>query len=58
MNEFEYIKRYFRPLVSKEARRLKDDAAIFKPKLKHDIVISTDSLCEGIHFLVQKIQVT
>ena len=50
MNEFEYINRYFRPLVSKEARFLKDDAAIFKPKLKHDIVISTDSLSEGIHF--------
>ena len=50
MNEFEYIKKYFKPLVSEEARHLKDDAAILKPKLKNDIVISTDSLCEGIHF--------
>ena len=50
MNEFEYINKYFRPLVSKEARLLKDDAAVYKPKSNTDIVISTDSLSEGIHF--------
>ena len=50
MNEFEYINKYFKPLVCKEARSLKDDAAIFKPKLNTDIVISTDSLVEGVHF--------
>jgi thiamine-monophosphate kinase len=50
MNEFEYIDKYFKPLVGKEARSLKDDAALFKPKLNNDIVISTDSLAEGIHF--------
>ena len=27
MNEFEYINKYFKPLVGKEARSLKDDAA-------------------------------
>ena len=50
MNEFEYINKYFKPLVGKEARSLKDDAAIYKPKLNTDIVISTDNLSEGIHF--------
>ena len=50
MNEFEYINKYFKPLVGKEARLLKDDAALYKPKLNTDIVISTDSLSEGIHF--------
>ena len=37
-------------MVSKEARNLNDDAAIFRPKVKNEIVISTDSLVEGIHF--------
>ena len=50
MNEFEYIDRYFKPLIGKEARSLQDDAALYKPKLNTDIVISTDSLAEGIHF--------
>ena len=50
MNEFEYINKYFKPLVGKEARDLKDDAAIYKSKLNTDIVISTDTLTEGIHF--------
>jgi thiamine-monophosphate kinase len=51
MNEFEFIDKYFKPLTSKEARGLIDDAALYKPKLNTDIVISTDSLAEGIHFL-------
>ena len=50
MNEFEYIYKYFKPLIGKEARGLNDDAALYKPKLNTDIIISTDSLAEGIHF--------
>jgi thiamine-monophosphate kinase len=50
MNEFEYINKYLRPLTSKESQNLKDDAAIYKPKLNTDIVISTDTLAEGVHF--------
>ncbi len=50
MNEFDYIEKYFQPLTSDEARNLKDDAAIFKQKSKYDLVISTDTLVEGIHF--------
>ncbi len=50
MNEFDYIEKYFRPLTSDEARNLKDDAAIFKQKSNHDLIISTDTLAEGVHF--------
>jgi len=50
MNEFDFINKYFKPLTSKEARKLIDDAALYKPKLNTDIVISTDSLAEGVHF--------
>ena len=50
MNEFEFINKYFKPLTSKEAQNLTNDAALYKPKLNTDIVISTDSLAEGIHF--------
>jgi len=50
MNEFEFINKYFKPLTSKEAQNLINDAALYKPKLNTDIVISTDSLAEGIHF--------
>ena len=50
MNEFEYINKYFKPLTGKEARGLQDDAALYKPELNTDIVISTDSIVEGIHF--------
>ena len=50
MNEFEFINKYFKPLTSKEAQNLTNDAALYKPKLNTDIVISTDTLAEGIHF--------
>ncbi len=50
MNEFDYIEKYFQPLTSDEARNLKDDAAIFNQKSNYDLVISTDTLVEGIHF--------
>jgi len=50
MNEFDYIQKCFKPLTSHIAMDLKDDAAIFKQKLNHDLIISTDTLVEGIHF--------
>ena len=50
MDEFDYIKKYFKPLTNSIARNLKDDAAVYKPLPKHEIVISTDSLVEGVHF--------
>ena len=50
MNEFDYIEKYFRPLTNKFAFNLKNDAAIFNQKSSLDLVISTDTLAEGIHF--------
>jgi len=50
MNEFDYIKKYFRPLTGEISRNLKDDAAVFNQNKGRDLVISTDTLVEGIHF--------
>ena len=50
MNEFDYIEKYFRPLTNKFAFNLKNDAAIFNQKSSFDLIISTDTLAEGIHF--------
>ena len=51
MNEFDYIDKYFKPLTNKFAINLKNDAAIFNQKSSFDLIISTDTLCEGIHFI-------
>ena len=50
MNEFDYIDKYFRPLTNKFALNLKNDAAIFNQRETLDLIISTDSLAEGVHF--------
>ena len=50
MNEFDYIEKYFRPLTNKFAMNLNNDAAIFNQKSSFDLIISTDTLAEGIHF--------
>ncbi len=50
MNEFEYIYTYFRPLTNKFAKNLNNDAAVFKQRSSFDLIISTDTLSEGIHF--------
>ena len=48
MDEFEYINNYFKPLTSSIARELRDDAAVYKPSLNKDIVITTDSIVSPI----------
>ena len=50
MNEFDYIKKYFKPLTNEIGRDLKNDAATFNQKSGYDLIISTDTLVEGIHF--------
>ena len=50
MNEFDFIEKFFKPLTNKMAMNLKDDAAIFKQKSNRDLIISTDTITEGIHF--------
>ena len=50
MNEFDFIEKYFRPLTNKYALNLKNDAAIFNANSSFDLIISTDTLAEGVHF--------
>jgi len=50
MNEFDYINKYFKPLTGNIGRNLKDDAAVFKQNANEDLIISTDTLVEGVHF--------
>ena len=50
MDEFDLIKFYFQPLTGSIGRKLQDDAAVYRPKANKEIVITTDSLVEGIHF--------
>ena len=50
MNEFDYINKFFRPLTNKFAVNLKNDAAVFNQRSSFDLIISTDTLVEGIHF--------
>lgn len=51
--EFELIAKLFAPLSKREpgAFALTDDAAALKPKPDHDIVLTTDAIVEGVHFL-------
>lgn len=53
MNEFEMIRDYFRPLTMDraEAGGLLDDAAILDVPQGFDLVISSDTLNGGVHFL-------
>ncbi|MEM7651506.1 MAG: thiamine-phosphate kinase [Pseudomonadota bacterium] len=53
MNEFEMIQKYFLPLSMgrQEAEGLQDDAAILEIPEGHDLVISSDTLNGGTHFL-------
>ena len=53
MNEFEMIQHYFRPLTlgHTESEALQDDAAILDIPDGYDLVISSDTLNGGTHFL-------
>ena len=53
MNEFEMIREYFLPLTlgRAEAADLEDDAAVLNVPDGFDLVISSDTLNAGVHFL-------
>jgi thiamine-monophosphate kinase len=51
--EFELIAKYFAPLARGEvgALGLTDDAAYLKARVGHDLVVTTDAIVAGVHFL-------
>jgi len=50
--EFEIIARYFAPLATDTgALGLKDDAAVFMVTEGHELVLTCDTIVEGVHFL-------
>lgn len=54
MTEFELISRYFaaQPVVRDDVvMGIGDDAAILQPPAGHHLVVTTDTLVEGVHFL-------
>lgn len=53
MNEFSLIEKYFRPLTQNrpEALGLKDDAALLKIPRGMELVVTSDTLGAGTHFL-------
>jgi thiamine-monophosphate kinase len=50
MDEFGIIARYFAPLAGEGAFGLKDDAALLPQCPGHDLVVTTDSITEGVDF--------
>jgi thiamine-monophosphate kinase len=50
--EFDLIARFFKPLAADAAARgLDDDAAVFDPPPGRSLVVTTDMLSAGVHFL-------
>lgn len=51
MNEFNWIQTYFAPLAHRDASlALRDDAALFSVPLNHELVVTTDTIHESVHF--------
>jgi thiamine-monophosphate kinase len=52
LGEFDIIAKYFAPLATDTASlALRDDAAVFRPIEGQEIVLSCDTIIEGVHFL-------
>lgn len=51
--EFDRIARFFRPLTqgALAARELRDDAAVLTPPPGQELVVTTDAMIAGVHFL-------
>ena len=50
MNEFDLIEQFLAPLAGPEGLGLKDDTARYSASSTHDLLITTDSFVEGVHF--------
>ncbi len=49
--EFDLIERFFAPLAAPEGLALGDDAAVFSPPPAHQLVVTSDCMVAGVHFL-------
>src|SRR5258708_27954903 len=56
IGEFELIARYFAPLAKGfgGARDLKSDNAFLAADARHDLVVKTDTIVAGVHFLANE----
>ena len=56
LGEFELIARYFAPLAKgfEGARGLKSDNAFLAPDPRYDLVVKTDTVVAGVHFLADE----
>lgn len=50
MDEFAWIESYLAPLAGPEGLGLLDDAALYSPNANQDMVLTLDTLVEGVHF--------
>ena len=50
MDEFEFIATHLAPLAGPGGLGLKDDAAILKPSSGKDLILTKDTMVEGVHF--------
>lgn len=50
MDEFDWIQTYLAPLAGPEGLKLLDDAAVYSPRADQDLILTQDTLIEGIHF--------
>ncbi len=50
MNEFDFIETCLAPLAGPGGLGLKDDAALLKPNPGKDLVLTKDTMVEGVHF--------
>jgi len=50
MDEFDFIATYLAPLAGAGGLGLEDDAALLKPSPGKDIVLTKDTMVEGVHF--------
>ena len=50
MDEFDWIQTYLAPLAGPEGLKLLDDAAVYTPGNGQDLILTQDTLIEGVHF--------
>lgn len=50
MDEFDFIAAHLAPLAGQGGLDLKDDAALLKPSAGKDLILTKDTMVEGVHF--------